>query len=410
MSDPQHPELNPYASPQTTTDRDHLPPIYFAGTLSRDDLLMSLRDNAPFEFTRAPIQSVIVISLLGFLSFTDPRGTTTSILALYISFQFLPLWQGLLASLTSGDRARKERIELSATRQQHQSGFINQEFLMLSRPAFVVRATWQYFSHAYVFPTHLTLPIANMPSRRFVLPWRFFGSPREALDVHKFIKGKVGLTVDAPPAETPLLGMTREENGRPTISLDEAESWNEENWPREVQPVNSEPTEGIGFDAKLPAAPQTNRFVAFLGLLLWPHLSFLPAWTVLAILMTLSTFDVIDSPLENVFVGLFAVGYTLYWAYISTKAFLQADLQATQSIRLVVRYSGVYFSMSTFQSWFGWETVENIVIGDEAAGWTAEETQEDVLWRAAWFDDESTFQRFAEALRKFSAKEESLDD
>ena len=190
---------NPYAPPAAdlVTAPDRV--IHFHGTLTGEELMMTLRERPPRRGDRWRVLGLVLLSavMCGHGAYEvlsgahDRLGATLFLVAGAYASMFG--WVLLIRQGFPYHRQRVKRVTTAGARQQPQSGWLDEQGLTVVSPNSVFQAGWAAFGPVLLFPQQVMLPMAIDQGRRIPLPWRFFRTPQDVEDVRALLKRHVGI-------------------------------------------------------------------------------------------------------------------------------------------------------------------------------------------------------------------------
>ena len=394
---------NPYSPPAANLGAVPEPVIPFQGTLTRDDLLLTLRESPARASDRWRAVALALLALIvggrGGLQVFQGIGDPVNATLMLVGGAYVAIfgWTLLIKPLFPYHRQRVQRVKTAAANQTAQSGWVDEQGVTICSEDSVLQARWATFAPAYLFPRQLMLPMVIDPGRRIPLPWRFFQS-REALhEVEGLVKRHVGIrrrfraNLDQlrPSGhwETPLL--QRPSSGR----------WEHGPWPETTAFSES-------FRVDLSKAVTSSRYfgmfllnLLFILFCLAPIFVAILFWALCRYHQRGSWWALFDEPLELII----TIGPPLAACGMLVIQFVAA-LQRARRFRsepagLTICDRYVHLSTATYQSWFRPASVHRVLVDQQAAGWVFAETLEEMKLPKACFA-EGDFDRFCRSLRK----------
>ncbi len=420
MTEPDYTEpLNPYAVTHSGTTLSY--PIHIGGKLTRDDLLMSLRDSprkTGFARLQYPIAAGIIIVAVSGVDFLMVGGDEPilSVTWMIVAFTLLPAWAALAPTLTRGYRQRLKRIEVMAGNQRDEFGWFDETHFVLCAGDSIFRARWNFFDRCLVFPTHILMPLVADATRRMVVPYRFFSSAEDARHACRFLQEKVGLLLDQPPSDADLAELVAQAEASRQLNVKQARQWNKDDWPFES---DSEPQlSGSQFDWAINlTADQTVPRIAFkaaTAILLIMLYYFLPVWIATAAWLIndyLFFGDwgfIRDRPWSSMLV-LGPAGFLIvYFIYIAVGSIVRSRTIHAQGMDVRMRSAGIHLSHATFESWFPWSETADVIVEADRAGWIAKESMDEIQFTKNCFESEDRFEEFKAMLQKLRPESSSL--
>lgn len=225
--------MNPYAVGLEPTHPSQ--PIRFHGTMTAEDVLIGSRNTAPKGGLRKLRSTFIQVIAFAALSFVIVDATLRfngdkSFLPLLIGMGLTVVWLPIARRLSPHGRRSRMRLQTALQNLQERSGWLNDQFFVETSQNRVLRAKWRMFSKSLVFPNHLLLPQAADPTRRHVIPLRFFGSFEDAIGAIRIVQNEIGCSRYSAPKEADFVASVSSEE-LSAIDTDAAETWNDQHWP-----------------------------------------------------------------------------------------------------------------------------------------------------------------------------------
>ena len=396
---------NPYSSPAADLGSVPAPVVTFQGTLTGDDLRLTLRERPPRPGDRwRLIALTLLAALVGgrggyevFQGLGDPINATLMLIGgAYLSIFG---WAVLIRPWFPYHRQRVQRVNNAATRQTAQSGWVDEHGVTVCSSDSVLQARWSTFAPVYLFPQHLLLPMVIDQGRRIPIPWRFFSSLQAVKEVETLLKQHVGIRRRFRARRGEMTSFACPDP--PRRARPPSGHWAAGPWPEAT-------TFSESFTIDLSQAVTPLRYAGmfllnllFVLLCLAPILLTVLFWALCRYQQRGSGWALLDEPLELIITA----GPPLAAIVMLVAQFLTA-LQRARSLRrepaglsICDRY--LHLSTATYESWFRPASVRRIVQGEQAAGWVFAETLEEVKLPQACFVDAADFDRFLSALQRF---------
>lgn len=400
--------VNPYAVTSPSDAPAH--PIHFGGTLNRDDLMVSMRDSAPqtgWARFRFPVLMLAIVVVLGLIeTVVGPPGMElTSVLWPVLAYPLLPAWLWFVRMVTPSQRRRRNRLEEAAKHCTLNCGWMDDERFVIYDADMFLRARWSFFGSAFVFNSHLLLPLAADSTHRIVLPFRFFATPADVKQSLDMVGEHVGMLINDPPKEHEMAEQVQSTGiETQTHSVQATLSWDANDWPFDS---NNEAEQD--FDIDLTAGQKSAKFamLAMFGVFIFMVWYFLPVWAaVIGWLLSnyLSNGDwtfLLDQIAGTAIVVGPAAFILIFFLYSAIAATIQIRRAQSQPFSIRLRPEGIHLTHENFQSWFRWSAVEQVLVEDDAAGWRVKENKDEVKFPSTCFTNESEFERFQKALENF---------
>ncbi|NND97095.1 MAG: hypothetical protein HKN47_07190, partial [Pirellulaceae bacterium] len=286
------------------------------------------------------------------------------------------------------------------------TGWLNDEYFLDQDSLSTVKLKWEHFASGIVFPTHLFLPIVTDHTRRIILPWRFFSSPSDVRQVCEFVHEHSGTTANHPPDDQALgeLFENQQLEGRQQgrrMDFERSQQWNQDEWPYACD--SSEQYE-CAIDLSLGQSlakylTLTSLFVLPMGIWL-----FLPIW-VAAIGWIITNYQffgdwnfLVSRPWSTAFAVIPVVGLMAVFIGGAMQSVIRYRSLQTQPMMIRIRQAGIYIAGKTFESWMSWAAIDDVLLGDKAAGWILAESGDEIGLPAKCFSSQSDFQGFQDAL------------
>jgi hypothetical protein len=391
---PMSESSNPYAASELSTEAVLGDPIYFSGTLTREDLQVSLL-NSPQLAGAARIRPTIIAAIFYALLLSPWLLIGGPPPALLLALLCIKPWTRLLHFVMPFHRKRVKRCEIMSKNQREMLGSIDEDHLIISSDNSNVRAAWSHFAPALFFPTHLLLPFASEIHRRICIPWRFFDSPDEIQDVCQFIKERIGTTVDLRPKGAQLAEISREQVEVKRLDHRRAKAWSSMDWPL-GDTAAMETRFEIDVSKALTPVRILASYLLSIGLVIFLYP--LPCWIVIGYWWFQQdggqfgeTGDHI--PLLSGIAFFFVL--TLSWMFKRLSKQLRAQ---KKSLSIGLRSVGIHVSRSNMDAWLNWSSISELIFDDKSAGWIIKESLEESRIPAACFADRSRFTEFRSAL------------
>lgn len=399
MNDP----INPYAVSEL--DSDTLEPIYFSGTLTRDDLRVSLL-NAPPKTGRARISTAVWMALVvvafTLLCLALARGQRIDPVVFFgASLLFIGPWVSFLNFCMPGNRARARRVEISAKNQKPFVGWLDETNFVTTDQRSALVASWAYFGPVFIFPTHLLLPAAVDSGRRITLPWHFFESPGDVRRVCSFLKSRLGVIVIKPPNDATLASIMAEGDNVVYCDADSHRRLSSENWPFETDSAGESSFE---VDLSNAMSSVSAALVTLCATVLSVIGYLLPIWFAFAVWIYQPDFPGERRLLEDgaglfmiIFASIASI-FAVFMLVVIMRAMLRMRGVQKQPFRIAFRDAGVHVAHDTYQSWFRWPLVMGAITEEKTAGWIVAESEEEVRIRRACFSSAEQFESFKAAI------------
>lgn len=395
MNDP----VNPYAV--SDPDADTLEPIYFSGTLTRDDLRVSLL-NAPPPTRRQRIMTFVWIAILAASALVlwqaRVQGQQISAVLIFgVPCFILGPWVKLLNFWMPANLARARRAEIAATRQTLGCGWMDENHFVTTDRHSTLLASWDYFGPVYIFPTHLLIPTAADQSRRIALPWQFFDSPGDVRRVCSFLRSRMGAAVDRAPDNPTLASIMSDSDGVVFSDADANRKLSGENWPFETDPV-AESSFVVDLMGGATGFRVLLSTLAAIAIGVFGYL--LPIWVAGAVWLFQPVLPG-QPPFEDslaVFVICAVAALAAFILFAIVRATLRTRRVQKHPFRIAIRDAGVHISHEAFRSWFRWSSVMGVIADKKAAGWIIQETEEEIRIPKACFDTADQFESFKKAI------------
>lgn len=400
-------EVNPYAISATPSE-DYSSPIFFAGTPTPDDVMMTLLDTAP-QTGASQIKSILIscaVSGGALFLCTQAGRPIPGFIWMLIAGSFLPTWMRIAPKMVMGYRKRLGRAKESAKNVTEHAGWMNNQTFMIRDHKSAMRAKWTYFANAWAFPRHLMLPARLDQGRRIVIPWRHFYSMPDAMAAHDMLSAQTGIVANTGVDEATLSQIqdfSKVANSFEPFGLDN----NEDNWPFDS---GAQGQHDCTID--LGAALTGIKFIAIAGaaMLSILFLYFLPLWLAMigwVFIQYIQTGDwsfLADDVASTTAVGFAAVLLLTFTAAAMIRSVLASRSVQKHPVSIRVRDKGVCLFHESFHSWFKWEAVDGLILDDNVVGWIDKDSKEEVRIPERCFEDEMKFDDFKIALKQLSPK------
>ncbi|MDG2223728.1 MAG: hypothetical protein P8L85_20280 [Rubripirellula sp.] len=406
-------KTNPYAVSRLSSD-SATEPIHFGGTLTRDDLLTSLRDSAPRSRASLLHYSLRILLICGLIWVSISIAPITgidleSILWPLLAYPFLPAWLWLARIILPGYRRRRRRVEESAKHCTPNHGWMDQDHFVLYDASMFLRARWGFFGPALLFDKHLLLPIAADSTYRTVLPIRFFSSPIDVKQGIDLVDHRCGYLTKQHPKDAELPELVQSTGNQPgPHRIDETIAWNATNWPFESSALNEQV-----FSLELSARQKGGFLVRIiLNTLLYGLWYFLPIWgTALAWLLVMATSTggwsfLFDQSTITALVVVPAILVLIFFTFNAAAQIFKISRSQSQTLLIQLRKAGIHLSHLNFKFWFRWSAVEKIISRKNEAGWILSENKEEAEFARHCFESEQDFSRFKTTLKQFGHSED----
>jgi hypothetical protein len=402
--------VNPYAvTPTELATRPE--PVLFGGTLTRDDLLVSMRDAPPkrgWSRLRYPLTVVLIVVMISLLNASGAAGSALGSIWPIAIYPLLPAWMWLVRLVTPFYRRRRRRMEASAAQPMLDRGWIDPDHVVIYDEHSFLRSSWDFFGSAFVFESHLLLPVATDSTIRLIFPFRFFASPADAKQALAMVEEKVGCLVNSPPNDHSLADQVQSmETAAAGYQIDETLAWNSTHWPFE-----SDESEQHDFAIDLTGKRQGWKFtlIAVLTILGYGLWYFLPIWLA-CIVWLIRNFRqagdasfLLDQPVTTAIIMIPAAWILLLFLNNAVQAIFRIRGAQSQPFLIRLRSTGVHLSHASFQSWFRWSAVDRVLIESDSAGWVVKKNQDQVRFPLACFESREVFEAFKQRLAELSRR------
>lgn len=260
------------------------------------------------------------------------------------------------------------------------------------------------FTKSLLFPTHLLLPQLADPTRRYILPLRFFDCFENANQAIAIIQTETGTLVSVPPKQGDFVSAVSAED-LVSIETETVLHWNSQTWPFESNPDQHSShlldlTRGNSIVVRSMLAAATI-FVALVWL-------FLPVFVAVVVwlISEYQRFGGFDFFLfQPAISGVMLLPIVLCLALVLMRTFTSAvsslKLQSAP-LKIHLRPEGVHLSNDNFDSWIRATAIKEVIADHTQAGWVVVETDEQVALAKGFFGNEAEFERFRAGVSKLA--------
>ena len=392
---------NPYVATEVVVDQ----PLRYGGTRSGEDHRISLRDTAPgkWPLVKHVLTAAFLLLVVGAgvsSGFDEPWWLIIAAFLLSATW-----WMKFVRWVSPAYRKRAKHAKQATQNPREVVGFIDNAGIVETDGISVSRINWEFLAHATIFPEQIV--VQTLGQHRRVIPLRFFFSVEEARAAADLVRNNVWVTVNKMPNEHVLSKLVLANPLRPQpMDATLFNTYTDENWPYSGT-ANSEQQDLVELDLLAGRSTFKIALISSLTLpliLLW---WFLP---LVVSLVALGAFRYVASGRQSIFAfefeafvfGVPTVFIAAFLLFRTMRAVFGVHQIGQQKLSCIMRPQGAHISHDSIKSWFGWESVSELLLEDNSAGFVFADTGIEARYPRGCFNSNDDFERFKSALKKHS--------